>query len=133
MLSSRIRGSRAYHLEGVQLLLDLLRQHRRQPITSRNLAPPIIKVASIRVVKLNAGAEGNVTGCVAAWSAWGTFGIRAGEPGKRREVVFSFNCDRIGSTVTKSRWLAVFGRAWCAGTRRISHRGDTSIERPHGG
>jgi hypothetical protein len=32
----------AYHLEGVELLLDLLGKHRGQPIASSNFTPTII-------------------------------------------------------------------------------------------
>lgn len=52
----------AYHFEIVQLLLDLLSQKRRQPVTRRDIPPSIILAARPRFMELDAGAEDQALG-----------------------------------------------------------------------
>ena len=50
-----------YHLEGVELLLDLLRQHRGQPIACGDIAPTVVLRGSPDVVELHFGVPGYVS------------------------------------------------------------------------
>ena len=49
-----------YHLEAIQLLLDRLRQRRRQSIARRDVSPAIVLPTAPGIVKLHLGAEADV-------------------------------------------------------------------------
>ena len=85
-----------YHLERVQLFLDLLRKHWCQPIAGGNLSTTVIICAWPRIMELNARTETDVARCKTAWGPRNAFRIRSGESRHRHEVVLTFNGDRIG-------------------------------------
>ncbi len=64
-------GRKTYHFEGVELLLDLLGQHWRQPIASRNIASAVVIVAAPGIMKLDSWIEADVPGTAMgrAWQA----------------------------------------------------------------
>jgi hypothetical protein len=84
----------AYHLEGVEFLLDLLSEHWRQTVACCNLASSIIFAAWPSIMKLNARAEGSITFDSTRWSIWDTLRVAA-ELQRRHEVVLPTNGNRI--------------------------------------
>ncbi len=52
---------RTYHLEGVELLFDLLSKHRRQAVAGCNLTPTVILSTRPGVVELDSRAEGSIS------------------------------------------------------------------------
>lgn len=68
-----------YHLESVQLLLDLLSKEGRQAIACSNLTSSIILPWWPGVVELYARAEADIAGCKTAWRAGQAFRITTGE------------------------------------------------------
>jgi hypothetical protein len=61
----------SYHFEGVELFLDLLCKHRREPVAGCNVSSAVIVLRRPRIVELNTRAEGNVS-FATLWSAWKT-------------------------------------------------------------
>ena len=118
----------AYHLEAIQLLLNLLCQHRCQPITSSDLASSIIKVARISVMKLDPWTKRDVPRCVTAWCSGSTLPIRASKSCQRHEVIFTLDCNGIGSSMTRSWWLTISGSTRCTRARGISYGGEGGIK-----
>ena len=126
--SAADEDSMTYHLKAIQLLLNLLCQHRRQPIASSNLASSIIKVARISVMELDPWAKGDVSRCVTAWCSRSTLPIRASESCQGHEVIFTLDCNGIGSSMTRSWWLTISGSARCTRARGVGHGGEGGVK-----
>ena len=71
----------SYHLERVELLLDRLRQHRRQPVAGCNFSPSVIFTAWPCIMKYNPWTERNITSQMSLtfWRAWQALRVRGGE------------------------------------------------------
>lgn len=82
-----------YHLESVQLLLDLLSKEGRQAIACSNLTSSIILAWWPGIMELYARAEADIAGCKTPRRAWQTFRITAGVVRQRQEIFFSFYID----------------------------------------
>lgn len=80
------------HLEGVQLLFDLLGKHRRQAIAGSNLAASVIFSTWPRVVELNTRAKCSVALETAMRGTWNTLGVSS-EPQGRHKIILSTDCD----------------------------------------
>ena len=89
-----------YHLESIQLLLDLLSKEGRQAIACSNFASSVILTRWPGVVELDTRAEADVPGCEAPRRAWQALRITIGESCQRQEILFSFYVDRIGFSVS---------------------------------
>lgn len=107
------RDSRAYHLECVQFLLDLLRKHWCQAVAGGNLSPTIIFPTRPCVMELDARAESSVPLPDRGRSSRQTFRVSS-EPQSRHEVVFAAERDRPCTSV--SLWVTIRGargrRVW---------------------
>ena len=106
-----------YHFEAVQLLFNLLSEHGSQSIARGNLASSIIFSTWPCVMKLNPWTEANITSDQASWCARHTLRLRIRKASKRHEIIFPFNCDRVGSPVTGTVWLIIPRRAGSTGIR----------------
>lgn len=78
----------SYHLEGVELLLDLLRKQRSQSIARGNFTAAVVLLARPGVMKDYARRE-----CRIALGRWGVGGALAvlSESQSRHEIVFTAN------------------------------------------
>jgi hypothetical protein len=102
----------AHHFKSIQLLLDLLSQERSQLVARRRIASPIVFTAGPSLVELDAGTENNALAC--NWMRGNRSALRHEAMALCQEIVFSFNLDRICSSMTNS--MRVFFRcAWGAG------------------
>lgn len=101
-------GEESYHLESIELLLDLLREHRRQTIASSDLSSAIILRAcpSIMIVRCVLPRDIAFRGrcCRRALRH------SAIEAEGRHEVVLAVERDRLGAAVPMH--IGVRG-AWC--------------------
>jgi hypothetical protein len=61
---------KAYHLEGVQLLLDLLRKHGGQSVAGSNLTATIVLLTRPSIVEDDTGRESSVTLGRSVGSVW---------------------------------------------------------------
>lgn len=95
---------KAYHLECVQFLFDLLSQHGCQSIARGNVPSPVILEASPGIVQLYGRTKTDVTSGEAARRAWHALGATVGILGQGEEIIFAFNCDRICPSMPQS-WL----------------------------
>lgn len=75
-----------FHLEGVELFLDLLGQHGRQAVAGSDLTPTVVLAARPGVVEHDPGAKGCVA-LMSLWSPWSTLSVLT-EPQSRHKVVF---------------------------------------------
>ena len=93
-----------YHLEAVELLLDLLSEHRSQAITSSNLSTSVILPTRPRVVKPNLRTETYVTS-QAPWSP--RHALRTGicKPCDGHEVVITLDGDRVGTAMAMAQMI----------------------------
>ena len=82
-----------YHLESIQLLLDLLSKEGRQAVARSNFASSIILGWWPGVVELYTRAEADVPGREAPRRAWQALRIAIGEVCQRQEILFSFYVD----------------------------------------
>ena len=67
----------SYHLEGVELLLDLLSKHRGEPVAGRNLTTSVVFSAGPCIVKDEPRGEGGVPPRSALGCAGSALGILA--------------------------------------------------------
>ena len=81
-----MKSRAAYHLERVELFLDLLRKHRRETVAGRNLAPSVVLLAWPCVVEDDARRERRVS-LPALWRSRGALCVLSETKG-RHEVVF---------------------------------------------
>ena len=69
-------SAKTYHLEGVELFLDLLCEHRSQPVARSNLSTSVVIGRRPRIVELDARAKADSNGPLrCAWQASGA-GVR---------------------------------------------------------
>lgn len=107
---------KAYHLECVQLLFDLLSQHRCQSIARGNVPSPVILQTSPGIMQLYGRTKTDITGCEAARRAWHALGATIGIFGQGEEIIFTFNCDRVCPSMSQT-WLFVSWGARDGGSR----------------
>lgn len=104
----------AHHLEGVQLLLDLLSQHRRQAVARSNFAATVVLLARPRLEEDNSGAKGGISlrplGCDGC-----AFSVLA-EPESRHKIIFAAYRDSSSPPVSVQLLVR---RARRAGAGRI--------------
>ena len=108
--SSGTSNSYTYHFEGVQLFFDLLGQHRRQTIAGGDFSAPIVFSTWPSIVEYNPGAERNVSR-YASRRSWCALLIATRIVLQRQEIIVSLNVNRVGSSVSPSRWVLVDRRA----------------------
>lgn len=84
-----------YHLESVQLLLDLLSKEGRQAIARRNLTSSIVLSWWPSVVELYARAEADIASCKTPRRAGQASRITIAEVRQGQKIFFSFYVDRV--------------------------------------
>lgn len=122
------RPHKTYHLEGVQLLFDLLSEHRCQPVAGCNLSSTIILSARPGIMKLNSWAEANVPGSEASRRTWYTLGFAARKLCQGKKVIITFNGDRIRSSVAKTRSFVSRGTGRARAGRFVEGRKLGNVE-----
>lgn len=98
-----LSGGIPYHLESIELLLDLLRQHGSETVASCNVAAPVVLRARPSVVKLDARAKADVAR-PAMRRIRKAPGATSRKTGGTDEVV-----------VTSQSPVVIAGCAWCTG------------------
>lgn len=115
----------AYHLEIVQLLLNLLSKQRSQAVTSCDLAASVVFAAGPCLVKLNARTKHNVPGGLR--SDRRTFRLMAVEAALGEKVVLARNRHRDAASLLAARLIVR-----SAGRARVG-RVASSVDRPNQG
>lgn len=101
---------RTHHLECVQLLFDLLSQHRCQSIACSNVPSPIILQTSPGIMQLYGRTKTDITSGETARRAWHALGATVGILSQGEEIIFTLNCDRVGPSMPQTRLFV----SWCA-------------------
>ena len=114
---------RAYHLKGIQLLLDLLSEHGCQTVTRGYLSPSVVLPTRPSIVELYPRAEAYVARNAARCTGH-ALRITAGELGNGHEVVFTFNCNGVGSSMPSAWRLIVPRSARCTRPRGVADQGN---------
>jgi hypothetical protein len=89
-----------YHLEGVQLLLDLLSQHRCQAVARSNLAPTVILLTRPRLKKDNPGTKSRIALHASLGGSGAALGVLAKSEGCEK-VILAANCYCSGPPVLR--------------------------------
>ena len=110
---------RAYHFECVQLLLDLLSEHRCETVAGGYFSTSVIFHACPSVMELYPRTEAYIASNAARCTGY-ALRVTACELGDRHEVVFTFDCNGIGSSVPKAWMLIIPGGARCTRARRVA-------------
>ena len=113
------RESRAYHLESIQLLLDLLSKHGCETVAGGNFSASVVFHTRPSIMKLNPRTEAYVAS-KAARRTRHAFRVTACVLGKRHEIVFAFDCNGISSSVPWARMLIVARSARSTRARRVA-------------
>lgn len=108
-----------YHLERVQLLLDLLCEHRGEPVACGSFSTSVVLLTRPRVVEDDARRERRVAPRSARRSA-GTALSLLPKPQSADEVVFVADSHRVAALV----YSLVVGRARGARVGRVRDRWD---------
>ena len=107
---------KTYHLEAVQLLLDLLSQHGRQAVASGNLSAAVILLGRPGIMEDDAGRKGSVS--LAGRRGTRTALAVGSQAQGIHEVIFRTKSDRPGPSMALG---VVIWRAWRARDGRIAH------------
>ena len=126
-----------YHLESIELLLDLLGKHWREAVAGGNLSSSVVFSTGPGIVELDPGAECSISLHSALWSRGYALGISLESQGGH-EIILTTQCDRASASVSLllivgGTWR---GRAWgpidvwnerkleiwCLGIKRSNHR-----------
>jgi hypothetical protein len=98
-LVKKVEKHQTYHLESVELLLDLLGKHWCKAIAGCNLTSSVVFSTRPGIMELNSRAERSISLHSALWSGRYALGV-ALEPQRRHEVILPTQCHGASSSVS---------------------------------